>query len=46
MKRKMSILELYNITQHSDEQWIEYCALPHKQFSELLPFFSTSVAKS
>ncbi|MDP3704971.1 MAG: hypothetical protein Q8R24_03555 [Legionellaceae bacterium] len=42
----MPILELYNLAQQSDERCIEYTGLSLKQFSELLPFFSTSVAKS
>lgn len=42
----MSILKLYNLAQQSDEHCIEYTGLSWKQFSELLPFFSTSVARS
>lgn len=46
IKQKMSILELYNLAQQSDEQCIEYTGFSRKQLSELLPFFSTNVAKS
>ncbi len=45
MKRKMSILELYNLAQQSDAQCIEYTGLSREQFSELLPHFSAKVAK-